>query len=172
MTLFLLSIWGIGRQFSDTVDYISRLSLSIHWRFRGLQSLCFHRRFMDQPWHCIFYNSMRQPWLYFCYRFNVSVVISLTLSIRYIDCHSVFIYDFKVYSDSCFAGDLWISCDIAFLTIPCANHDSSFAIDLMRWSWIHRPCRLHTSAVNQFSLTISRSIMIMFSASICGSAMT
>ena len=59
---------------------------------------------------------------------------SLTLSILYIGCHSVFIDDFEFYSDSVFADDLWISLDIAFLTIPCVSHDSIFAIDLMRRS--------------------------------------
>jgi hypothetical protein len=72
---------------------------------------------------------------------------SLTLSIPHISWHSVFIDDFKVYSDFVFADDLWISRDIAFLTIPCVSHDSSFAIDLMSRSWIYWRCRLHTSAV-------------------------
>ena len=82
----------------------------IHWRcqfyvlpvtqysltIQGLRLLCFGRRFMDQPWHSVFDNSMRQPWLYFFYRFDVSVVNSLTLSIPCGSCHSVFIDDFKV----------------------------------------------------------------------------
>jgi len=67
---------------------------------------------------------MRQPWLYFCYRFDTSFVNSLTLSIPYVTCHSVFIDDFKVYRDFVFANDLWISNDIAFLTIPCVSHNS------------------------------------------------
>jgi hypothetical protein len=54
MTLFLLSIWCIVCEFSDAVDSIRRLSLSIHWWFQGLQLLCFRRQFMDQPWHSIF----------------------------------------------------------------------------------------------------------------------
>jgi hypothetical protein len=45
-------------------------------------------------------------------------VNSLTLSIPYVGCHSVFIDDFKVYSYSVFAADLSISGDITFLTIP------------------------------------------------------
>jgi len=48
--------------------------------------------------------------------------------------HSVFSDDFKFYSESVFADYLWISSDIAFLTIPCVGHDSIFAIDLMRRS--------------------------------------
>ena len=79
---------------------------------------------------------------------------SLTLSVTYVGCHSVFIDDLKVYSYFVFAGDLWISHDIAFLTIPFVSHDSIFAIDLMRGSSIHLHCRLHTSVVTQYSLTI------------------
>jgi hypothetical protein len=43
--------------------------------------------------------------------------------IPYIGCHSIFIDDFKVYSYSILAGDLWITHDIAFLTIPCVSDD-------------------------------------------------
>jgi hypothetical protein len=229
-TLFLLSIWGVGLEFIDAIDSIYQLSLGIHWQFQGLQLLCFHRRFMDQLWHSVFDNSMRQPWLYFCYRFDVLVMNSVTLSIPYISCHPVFIDNFKfkrdtvfvddlwissdimfltipyvnhnsifaiglirihwrcqfhmsaitqyslmiikVYSCSVFAGDLWISCDIAFLTIPCISHDFLFAIDSMRRSWIHWRCRLHTSTVTQNSLTISWSIVTLFLPPICGSALT
>jgi hypothetical protein len=150
MTLFLLSNSCIGREFSDVVDSTRQLSLSIHWWFQGLQWLCFRWRFRDKPWHIIFDNSMCQPWLYFCYRFDVSVVNSLTMSIPYVGCHSVFIDDFKVYSDSVFADDLWISRDMAFLTIPCVSHDAILAINLMRRLWIHWRCRFHTSAGTQF----------------------
>jgi hypothetical protein len=76
------------------------------------------------------------------------------MSIPYGSCHSVFIDDFNVYSDSVFADDLWISIDIAFLTFPCVNQCSSFAIDWMRQSWIHWRCRFHTSVVTQYSLMI------------------
>ena len=51
---------------------------------------------------------------------------SLTLSIPYVICHSVFSGDFEVYSDSVFSDDLWFSTDIEFLTIPCVSHDSIF----------------------------------------------
>ena len=71
------------------------------WRFQGLQGLSFRWRFMDKYWHSVIDNSLRQPWLYFCYRFDASVVNSLTLSIPHVSCHSIFIGDFKVYSD-CF----------------------------------------------------------------------
>jgi hypothetical protein len=161
---------------------------------------------MDQPSHIVVDNSMRQPWVYFCYRFDVSVVNlltqsityvgcnllfiddykvyrdsvfaddllyfcyqfdasvanSLTLSIPYVRCHSVFSDDFKAYSDPLFADDLWISRQIAFLTIPCFSHESIFAVDLMPLSWIHWRCRLHTSAVTQYSLMISRSTVTVF----------
>jgi hypothetical protein len=75
---------------------------------------------------------MRQPWLYFYYKFEASVVNSLTLSIPYGSCHLVFNDYFKVYSVSVFIDDLWIRRKIAFLTIPCIGHDSIFAIDMMR----------------------------------------
>jgi hypothetical protein len=58
----------------------------------------------------------------------------LLLSIPYVGCHSPFIDDFKVYSDPLFADDLWISRQIAFLTIPYISHESIFAVDLMRLS--------------------------------------
>ena len=172
MTLFLLSIWCGGRQFIDTGDARGRLSLSIHWRFQGLLLLCFGRRFMDLPWHSVFENSIRRPWLYFCYRFDVAVVNSLTLAMPDVGCHSIFIDDFKVYSDSVFADDLWISSDITFLTIPCVSLDSIFAIDLMCLSWIHWRCRLHTTVVTQYSWTISRFTLTMFLLPIYGSAVT
>jgi len=66
---------------------------------------------MDLQLRSIFDNSMRQRWLYFCYRFDVSVVNLLTLSITYVGCHSVFVDDFEDYSYSVFTGDLWISRD-------------------------------------------------------------
>jgi hypothetical protein len=162
MTLFLLSPWCVGREFIYGVDSIWYLSLSIHWPFQGLRLLCFGRRFMDQPWHSIFDNSMHQPWLYFCFRFDASVVNSLTMSIPWGICHSVFIDDFKVYGYSVLAADLWISCDIAFLTIPWVGHDSIFSIDLMRRSWIYWRYRFHAVAVTQYSLTISRSTVTLF----------
>jgi hypothetical protein len=43
----------------------------------------------------------------------------------------VSLFDSKVYRDSIFGDDLWISRDITFLTIPCVSHASIFAIDLM-----------------------------------------
>jgi hypothetical protein len=92
--------------------------------FKGLLLLCFGRGFMDQPSHSVFDNTMRRSWQYFCYRFDALVVNSLTLSITYNGCHSIFMDDFKVYSDSVFAADLWISSDSAFLIIPCVSHDS------------------------------------------------
>ena len=56
------------------------------------------------------------------------------LSIPYVSCHSVFIDDLKLYRDFVFGDDLWISNDIAFLTIPSVKYDSIFAIDLMHGS--------------------------------------
>jgi hypothetical protein len=162
MTLFFLSIWCVGREFIDAVDSMLYLSLSIHWRFQGLLLLSFCRWFMDQSWQSVFFISMRRPWLYFGYLLDASVVNSLTLSISCCTCHSVFIDDFKVYGYSVLAADLWISRDIAFLTIPCVGHDSIFSIDLMRRSWIHWRCRFHAVAVTQYSLTISRSTITLF----------
>jgi hypothetical protein len=142
MTLFLLSTWCFRREFIDAVDSMLYLSLSIHWRFQGLLLLSFCRRFMDLPWQNVFFSSMRLPWLYFCYLLDASVVNSLTLSIPCCTCHSVFIDDFKVYCYSLFAGDLWITHDIAFLTIPCISHDSSFFY------------RFDVSVVNSLTLSI------------------
>jgi hypothetical protein len=172
MTLFLLSIWCIGREFIDTVDYIRPLSLSFQWQLHCLQRLSFCWRFVYEQWHSVFDNSMRQPSLYFCYRFDASVVNSLTLSITYLGCHSVFIDDFKVYSCSVFAGDLWISRYIAFLTIWCVSHDIIFAINWMCRSWIQRHCRFHMSPVTQYSLMISRFTVALFSPAIYGSVVT
>jgi hypothetical protein len=169
---FLVLIGCVVREFRDDVDSIHHLSLSIHWWFQGLQCLCFRRWFMDQPWHSVFYNSMCEPWLYFCYWFDASFVYSLTLSITYIGCYSVFIDDFKFYSYSLFAGDLWINHHITFLTIPCVSHESIFAINLMRRSSIHLRCRFHTFAVTQFSVMISMSTETQFSLTICVSATT
>jgi hypothetical protein len=172
MTLFLLSIWCVGREFIDAVDSMLYLSLSIHWRFQGLLLLSFCRQFMDQPWHNVFFISMRRPWLYFCYLLDASVLNSLTLSIPCSSCHSVFIDDFKVYSYSLFAGDLWISSDIVLFSFPCVGHDSIFAIYLMLPSWIHWRCRFHAVPVTQYSLTISRSTVTLFWPPIYGSAVT
>jgi len=172
MTLFFLSIWCVGREFIDAVDSMLYMSLSIHWRFQGLQLLAFCRRFMEQPLDSVFYNSMRRPWLYFCFPFDALVVNSLTMSIPCCTCHSVFIDHFKVYGYSVFVADLWISRDIAFLTIPCVGHDSIFSIDLMCRSWIHWRCRFLAVPVTHFSLTISRSTVNLFLPSIYGSAVT
>jgi hypothetical protein len=144
MTVYSLSIWCVGRELIDVVDSIRHLSFSIHWRFQGLQWLCFSWRFMEQPWHSILDNSMCQPWLYFCYRFDASVMNSLTLWIPHVTCHLVFRDDFLVYSESAFAHDLWINSDITFFTIPCVSHESILPIDLMCRSWIHLHCRFHT----------------------------
>ena len=122
--------------------------------FKFYSDSVFHWRFIDKPWHGVFNNSIRQPWLYFCYWIHSLLVNSFTLSIPYVNCHSVFIEEFKVYSDYVFTDDLWISRDIVFLLFPCVNHSSSFAIDLMRWLWIHWRCPFHTSPVTQCSLTI------------------
>ena len=80
---------------------------------------------------------MCQLWLYLCYRFDASIVNSFSLSIPHVSCHSVFSEDLKVYSDSVFPDNLWISRDIAFSTIPCVNPDSIFGIEFVHWSWIY-----------------------------------
>jgi len=168
MTLFLRSIWCICREFIDAVDYICQLSLSIHWWFQGLLLLCFRWWFMNLQWHSVFDNSMRQPWLYFCYRFDASVVSSRTLAIPYVRCHSFFSDDFNVYRDSVFADDLRTNSDIAFLTIPSINLDSIFAINLMRRQWIHWRCQFHRSAVTYHSMMISRSTKTLYSLTFYG----
>jgi hypothetical protein len=97
---------------------------------------------------------MRQSWIHWRYRFHAVVVCGR--------CHSVFIDDFKVYCYSVLAGDLWISRDIAFLTMPCVGHDNIFACDWMRRSWIHWRCRFHAVPVTQHSWTVSRSTVTLF----------
>jgi len=67
---------------------------------------------------------------------------SLMMSITNVG-HSVFIDDFKVYSDSVFADDLWFSTDIEFLTIPCVSHDFIFCY------------RFDASVVNSLMVSIS-----------------
>jgi len=141
MTIFLLSIWCFFHEFIYAIDSIRQLSLSFQWWFQGVQWLCFWWRFMDQQWHSVFENSMLQPWLYFCDRLHASVVNSLTLLIPYGSCHSVFIEDFNVCSNSVLADDLWISDDIAFLKIPCFSHD--YFCD-----------RFHASVGNSLTLSI------------------
>ena len=163
------------------VSFLNSVTLSIPYgrcqslvidHFKVYSYSVFSGRFLHQQWHSIFENSMRHPWLYFCYRFDAAVVNSLTLAMPDVGCHSVFIDNFKVYSDSVFADDLWISSDIVFLIIPCVILDSIFAIDLMRLSWIHWCCRLHTTVVTQYSSTISRFTVTLFSLPIYGSAVT
>jgi len=179
-----LTIPCVGHDSIFAIDLMRRSWIHSRWWFYAVAVtqysltisrstlLSYGRRYMDQAWQSVFYNSMRQPQLYFCYRFDASVVNSVTLSIPFGSCHSVFIDDFKVYYYSLLAADLWISHDIAFLTIPLIGHDSIFAIDLMRRSWIHARCRFHTVAVTQYSLTISRSIVTLFWPPIYGSAVT
>ena len=171
MTLFLLSIGCVVLELSDAVDSIHRLSLSIYWRFQVWQGLCFRWRFMHQQWHSISDNSMRQPWLYFFYRFMRRSWINWLcwLHMSALTQYSLMISRSIV---TVFTADLWISRDIAFLTIPCIGHDSIFAIDWMCRSWINWRCRLNTSAVTQHSIKISRSTVTLFSPPICGSAVT
>jgi hypothetical protein len=116
----------------------------------------------------IYGSAVTYRFLQFC----ESTMTPFLLSIPEVSWHSVFSDDFKFYSESVFADYLWISSDIAFLTIPCVGHDSIFAIDLMRRSWIHGRCRFNTSAGTQYSLTVSRSIGTLFSVTIYRSAFT
>jgi len=141
MILFLLWILCVGCEFNDGVDSIQQLSLSIQWRFDCLQRLSFHWRFMDLYWHNVFDNSMRQPWLYFCYKFDESVVKSLTLLIPYASCHSVFFDDFKVYSD-CFCS--------RFIDPPW----HSVFNNSMRQPWFYFCNEFYVSVVNSMTLSI------------------
>jgi len=129
-SVFADDFWSVVTQFSltipcvndDTVfsnDFIRQPWISIRCRFYPspwlnfqrwflvLQWLSFRSWFMDQHWHSVFDDSMRQTWIYFCYPFYASLVYSLTLSTPYVRCHSFFSGDFKIYSDSVFADDLW-----------------------------------------------------------------
>jgi len=153
MTLFLLLIWCVGSEFSDAVNSICQLSLSIHWRFQGLQWPSFRWRFMDQPSNSFLtipctnhefifaVNLMPLSWIHWRCRLHTSVVTHYLLMI-------------SRSTVTVFADDLWIICHIAFLTIPFVSHESIFAIDSMCRSWNHLRCRLHASAVTHRSLTI------------------
>jgi hypothetical protein len=147
MTLFLLSIWCVGREFIDVVDSIHHLSLSIQWWFRGPQRLCFLWWFMHQPWHSVFYSFMCLPWFYFAIdlmhrswihwrcRLHTAAVTQYSLTIS---TSTATLFSLTI---------LWIRSDIAFFTFPCVNHYSSFAINLMRRSLVYWCCRFHTSAI-------------------------
>jgi hypothetical protein len=74
MTLFLLLIWCVGREFIDAVDSIRQLSLSIHWRFQGLQGLYFRWRFLVNSDAVFTVDCMSLPWLCFLYWFHASTV--------------------------------------------------------------------------------------------------
>jgi hypothetical protein len=93
---------------------------------------------------------------------DAPVMNSLTLLILYIYCHSVFIDDFKFNKDSVFIDNLWISSDSVFLQFH-ASAMTLFLLSIWYGSWIYWCCRLHTSAVTQYSLTISRFIVTLFS---------
>jgi hypothetical protein len=139
LALFLLLIWCVGPEFIDAVDSIRRLSLSIHWRFQGLQRCNFCWRFMDKSditfltIPCVNHDSifaidlMRRSWIHWRCRFHTSAVTQYSLAI-------------SRSTVTVFADDLWISCHITFLTIPCVSHESIFAIDLMCQSWIYWRC--------------------------------
>jgi hypothetical protein len=168
MTLFSLLISSVNRELVFSVDSIHHPCLNFQRWFLVLQWLSFQWRFMHKHSHCGFDDSIRQTWIYFCYRFYASLVNSLTLSTPYVSCHSYFSGDFKVYGDSVFADDLWISTGIVCLTIPCLKHESIFSNGFMRPSWILWRCRLHTSAVTHTSVAISRSTVTLFSLTISG----
>jgi len=105
-------------------------------------------------------------------QFHAVAMTLFLLSIQYVSWHLVFSDDFKFYSESVFANDLWISSDIAFLIIPCVNNDSIFAIEFMRRSWIHWRYWFHTLDDIQYPLTILRSTVTLFSLMIYGSTVT
>jgi hypothetical protein len=154
MNLFLLSVLCVARDFLDTADSISQLSLILQWRFQGHQSLFFRWRFLV-GWDAVFTDdSTRQRWLCFLYWFHSSTVNKYALSITSVSRDSIFKDDFSFYSDSVFDDDLWISTGIVCLRIPCVKHESIFAIGFMRRSWFLRHCRLHNSAVTHTSVAI------------------
>jgi len=74
MNLFLISVLCVARDFLDTADSISQLSLILQWRFQGHQSLFFRWRFLV-GWDAVFTdNSTRERWLCFLYWFHSSTV--------------------------------------------------------------------------------------------------
>ena len=102
---------------------------------------------------------MHRSWIHWRCRFHTAVVTQYSLTI-------------SRYAVTLFLLTIYGSVVTTFLTISCVSHDSIFAIDLMRRSWIHFHCRFHTSAVTQFSVNISRSIVTLFSLMMYGSAVT
>jgi len=157
MTLFSLLISSVNHELVFAVDSIHHPWLNFQRWFLVLQWLSFRWRFLAKHWHSVFDDSMRPTWIYFCYRFYVSLVNSLTLSNPYIGCHSCLSGDFKVNGDSVFADDFWSVVTQFSLKIPCVNDDSVFSIDFIRQLWISIRCRFHPSVVTQFSKMISRS---------------
>jgi aryl carrier-like protein len=74
MTLFLLSVLCVAREFFDAVDSIRQLSLILQWRFKGHQSLFFRWRFLVGGDAVFTDDSTRQRWLCFLYWFHSSTV--------------------------------------------------------------------------------------------------
>ena len=142
---------SIVKSFTLSITCVGCYSPFIDDWLRGLQWLCFRCRFMDQQGHNVLDNSMRQPWLYFCYRFDASVLNSLTLSlsIRWR-----------------FHGLQWLCFRWRFVD---PSWHSVFDI-YMRQPWLYFCYRFHMSVVTHHSLMISRSIVTLFSLTIYGSA--
>jgi len=146
MSLFLLSIWYVGREFIDAIDYIKRLSLNIHWWLKGLQWLYFRWHlwinsdlaFLTIPfvahYSILAFDLTRRYWIHWCCLFNTAAVTEYSLMIS----RSIV---------TMFLPAIYGSAMTTFLTIPFVSHESIFAIDLMRRLWIYWRYRLHKMAV-------------------------
>jgi len=76
MSLFLLSVLCVAREFFEAVYSIHQLSLIFQWRFQGQQSLSFRWWFLVGCDTVFTDDSMRQTWICFCYWFYASLVNS------------------------------------------------------------------------------------------------
>jgi hypothetical protein len=158
------SIFAIGLMSRSSINWRCQFHTSAVIQFSVTISMSTETLFLTIP--CVSQDSifaidfMRHSWIHWCCRLHTSAIIQYSLMISRSTVYCVF------------AGDLWISRDITFFTFPYVSHDSIFANDWMRCSWIQWHCPLHTSAVIQYSLTISRSTVTVFSLTLYGSPLT
>jgi len=159
MNLFLLSICCIRR----AVDSTRELSLRFHLWFQGLQRLCFRWQFM-----------VRSDAVSLAIPCSNDDYVSLLISC--VNRELVFVVDSiskpRLSFQRWFLVLQWLSFRWRFLDQhwqsvydnSILNHQSIFAIDLMRRSC----CQFHMSAITQISVLIWRSASTMFLVMISG----
>jgi hypothetical protein len=146
MTLFPLNIFGsIVTQFSLTipcVNYDSFFAIDLKRQAWVSFSCWFLTSFVTQ-FSMMISRSIVTQFSLTIYR-SVVTQFSLTTSGSPMTWFSLTIS--CVCRNSNFDDDFEVCSDIVFPTSPCVSHESIFAIDFMRLSWIHWHCRFHTSA--------------------------